>query len=136
MPYELSVDEQASYVHTRGTGEFSPENALRFLVESNAACRQRGKRWLLLEFGFTGPSLNGGAIYEIITARSAHGAVFERIAYVDASAERDLEHMRFAETIARNRGVNVRLFRNLDEARQWLSHPAGEAAQPVRRISG
>ena len=120
MSYHLSIEEHPSYVHACATGTMSPENALRFLVDANAACGQRGRRRLLLEFGFTGPSLNGGTIYEIVTARSAHGAAFERIAYVDASAERNPEHKRFAETIARNRGVNVRLFRSVAEAREWL----------------
>src|SRR5262245_34702930 len=105
MSYQLSIEEHPAYVHARGTGEMTPDNALRFLVESNGAARARGKRMLLLEFGFSGPSLNGGAIYDIITARSSHATAFERIAYVDLSAERNAEHKRFAETIARNRGV-------------------------------
>jgi len=128
MSYRLSIEEHASHVHACATGEMSPENALRFLMEANAACKQRGRHRLLLEFGFTGPSLNGGTIYEIVTARSADAAAFERIGYVDASAERNPEHKRFAETIARNRGVNVRLFRSVAEAQGWLSSPAEEAA--------
>src|SRR6185295_2351805 len=124
MSYHLFIEEHPAYVHARATGDMTPENALRFLVEANGACTARGKRRLLLEFGFTGPSLNGGSIYDIITARSSHAAVFERIAYVDVSSERYSEHKRFAETIARNRGVNVRLFSSLEEARQWLGSAA------------
>ena len=136
MPYHLSIEEHPGYVHARASGEMSAENALRFLVEANAACRQRGGRSLLLEFGFSGPSLDGGAIYEIITARSAHATAFERIAYVDASTERDKAHMQFAETIARNRGVNVRLFRGVEEARQWLHSPTEGQEQPLRNAAG
>ena len=135
MSYHLSIEEHPAYVHARATGDMTPENALRFLVESNGACTARGKRRLLLEFGFTGPSLNGGSIYDIVSARSSHGAVFERIAYVDVSSERNSEHKRFAETIARNRGVNVRLFPSLEEARQWLSSAANDAAG-LRRAGG
>jgi hypothetical protein len=121
MSYQLSIEEHPAYLHTRASGPMTPENALRFLVESNGAAAARGKRRLLLEFGFSGPGLNGGSIYDIVTARSGHAAAFERIAYVDLSAERDAEHKRFAETIARNRGVNVRLFRSVEEGRQWLA---------------
>ena len=135
MSYHLFIEEQPAYVHARATGDMTPENALRFLVEANGACTARGKRRLLLEFGFTGPSLNGGSIYDIITARSSHAAVFERIAYVDVSGERNPENKRFAETIARNRGVNVRLFPSLDEARQWLGSAANDAAG-LRRAGG
>jgi hypothetical protein len=132
MSYQLSIEEHSGYVHTRGSGDMTPENALRFLVESSGAAKARGKRMLLLEFGFTGPSLNGGAIYDIITARSSHASAFERIAYVDVSSERNAEHKRFAETLARNRGVNVRLFPSVEEGRQWLASPA-DAAERVRR---
>jgi len=135
MSYHLSIEEHPAYVHARATGDMTPENALRFLVEANGACTARGKRRLLLEFAFTGPSLNGGSIYDIVSARSSHAAVFERIAYVDVSGERNSEHKRFAETIARNRGVNVRLFPSLEEARQWLGSPANEAAG-LRRAGG
>ena len=134
MSYHLSIQEYPAYVHARATGEMTPENALRFLVEANGACTARGKRRLLLEFGFTGPSLDGGSIYDIVSTRSSHAAVFERIAYVDASSERNAEHKRFAETIARNRGVNVRMFPSLEEARQWLG--TANQAEGLRRAGG
>ena len=47
-------------------------------------------------------------------------AKLRKIAYVDTS-QRDPDKMKFAETVAQNRGVNVRLFRDGDAARQWLS---------------
>jgi hypothetical protein len=43
-----------------------------------------------------------------------------KIAYVDTFAT-DPDKAKFAETVAINRGVGVRLFRSLDDARQWIS---------------
>src|SRR5262245_59711098 len=116
MPYELCLEEHPGYLHARATGPHTPRNALRFLIEAAQALRDSRHTDLLLEFALTGPSLTGGMIYEIVAERSADGAQFGRIAYLDQSTERRLEHLRFAETIARNRGVRVRLFRTLPDA--------------------
>jgi hypothetical protein len=43
----------------------------------------------------------------------------EKIAYVDGS--RDLSQAYFAETVAMNRGVNVRLFPDVAAAASWLT---------------
>jgi hypothetical protein len=43
----------------------------------------------------------------------------DRIAYVDST--RDLTEAYFAETVAMNRGVNVRLFPNVAAAASWLT---------------
>jgi hypothetical protein len=75
---------------------------------------------LLLEMSLSGSSLPMAKIFDVIAEGSRRGQKLERIAYVDASAERDPARMRFAETVAVNRGVNVRLFRSLDEAERWL----------------
>jgi hypothetical protein len=44
--------------------------------------------------------------------------LFEAIAYVDANARGD--QMKFAETVAVNRGLPVTVFGSVDEARNWL----------------
>jgi hypothetical protein len=43
---------------------------------------------------------------------------FEAIAYVDVNAEGDL--MKFAETVAVNRSLPVRVFSTVGEAERWL----------------
>jgi hypothetical protein len=43
-----------------------------------------------------------------------------RIAYVDTNPEHDPKTMKFAETVATNRGVNVRVFSGLEDAEKWL----------------
>ena len=75
---------------------------------------------MLLELNLAGPSLDSSSIFEVVSKRAAVAAKLRKIAYVDTS-ERDPDKMKFAETVALNRGVNVRLFRDVDAARQWLS---------------
>ena len=110
------------------TGAHNAANALRFLTESFDAIVKSGHGSLLLEFCLSGPSLDSSSIFDVVAQRTAVAAKLRRIAYVDHSGHgRDPSKMKFAETVALNRGVNVRLFHELEEAQRWLTE------QPPRR---
>jgi hypothetical protein len=126
MPYHLTIEEKPSYLHAKVTGTRSAENARRFLVEAHEACVRGKYSAVLLEMDFSGPSLNTVSIFDVISERSPDALMFERIAYVDAGAEGDPQQARFAETVARNRGVRVRLFRSVADAERWMLDPASE----------
>jgi hypothetical protein len=130
MPYHLTIEEKASYLHAKVTGTHSPDNIRRFLTEVYDAGVRVGRSAVLLEMNLSGPSLAVGRIFDIVTERSRHALRFERIAYVDVSSERDLAKKQFAETVAANRGVHVRLFGNLADAERWLSDSDDESRDP------
>ena len=46
-----------------------------------------------------------------------------RIAYVDVNPEHPTAHMQFAETVAVNRGMNIRMFATVAEAEEWVRRP-------------
>lgn len=119
MPYQLTIEEHPSYLHATVTGTRSAQNALRFLEEAYDACVKRGHSAVLLEMNLSGPSLDLASIYRVISKRSADATKLRKIAYVDASTK-DLDKKKFAETVAVNRAVNVRLFEDLDAAKQWI----------------
>ncbi len=123
MEYRLTIIERPTYLHATVTGPNLPENAMRFLRESYDACVARGHNALLLEMNLSGPSLDSSAIFRIVAERSADGMKLRRIAYVERSREKDEGKMHFAETVALNRGVNVKLFRDVAEAERWLTEP-------------
>ena len=125
-PYRLVLHEEQGYLHAEVSGDHTPDNAKRFLEESYRACVGRGYSALLLEMNLSGPSLESGTIFGVLQSRSPQGSTLRKIAYVDAS-QRDPEKMRFAETVAKNRGVNVRLFRALDDAKQWMAEDQRKA---------
>jgi hypothetical protein len=118
-PYHLTIEHRGDYLHATVVGERTSGNALRFLQESYAACVEHGVPNLLLEMNLTGPSLGTYDIYHVITDQSPDGARLRRIAYVEGSLD-DLEQARFAETVAVNRAVNVRLFEDVAKAAHWL----------------
>ena len=122
MSYQLTIDELPAYLHARATGPNTPENMLGILVEVHGACLKLGRDAVLLEVCMSGPSLDPASIFRVISQRSPDGRTLRKIAYLDTS-NGDPERMRFAETVAVNRGVNVRLFRELEAARQWMSDP-------------
>jgi hypothetical protein len=122
IPYQLTILERPGYLHAKVEGERTPENALRFLGEAYQACLQHGRSALLLEVRFTGPSLEIPDIFQVISQASADGAKLRRIAYVDATTS-DAGQASFAETVAVNRSVNVRLFADVSDAARWLEAP-------------
>jgi hypothetical protein len=122
IPYQLTILERPGYLHARVEGERTPENALRFLKEVYEACVQRGRWEALLEVRLAGPSLEIPDIYDVISQASADGAKLRRIAYVDATTS-DAGRASFAETVAVNRSVNVRLFADVSDAARWLEAP-------------
>jgi hypothetical protein len=125
MSYELKVAEKGEYLHVRVTGENSPETVRGYLLDVYLACSERDSRAVLIEEDLRGPSLGVVDIYQIISDQSRKTwPRIRRIAYVDVNCEHDAARMRFAETIAVNRGVNVRVFPNVAEAEKWLLETA------------
>jgi hypothetical protein len=119
MEYRLTVQQRPGYVHATAVGERTPENARRFLKEAYEACVQAGRPSVLLEMNLAGPSLSMTSIFEVISDRVADGLKLQKIAYVDSAPQ--LSSAFFAETVAINRGVNVRLFKSVAEAERWLA---------------
>jgi len=119
MSYQLTIEQRPGYVHTKAVGERTPENALRFLRDSYNACVNSGRTALLLEMQLSGPPLSTTSIFDVISDRVADGLKLRKIAYVDGAPQ--LEQAYFAETVAMNRGVNVRLFLDVTAAASWLA---------------
>jgi hypothetical protein len=120
MSYELRVIETPAYLHVRATGTHTPGNARQFLLDAYDACMRLKRTAVLLEMNLTGPGMSTLSLFGVVAERAAEGQQLSKVAYVDTSAERSLEHKVFAETVARNRGVNVRFFQSVAEAKEWM----------------
>jgi hypothetical protein len=118
----LTIEERPTYVYARADGDLTPANALRFLEEAYAACLKSGKPDVLLDMQLHGPDLNTTNVYEVIAQRAADGSKLRKLAYVPFQRD-DRSMAYFAETVAVNRGVNVRLFESVTAAERWLSEP-------------
>ena len=120
VAYNLTIDVQPTYVSARVVGERTPQNMMRFFNEVNAICTEHGVWSVLIEINFSGPSMGIGNVYEVVSKGSRDGMKLERVAYVEAALG-PTESARFAETVAINRGVNIRLFKDVESAKAWLA---------------
>lgn len=119
MEFQISIEEHRGYLVATGRGEHSIANASRFLREAHEACVARGLDCLILDFRLEGPSLGPAGIFAVTAGQAEAGKKMRKIAYVDTST-REEARKRFAETVATNRGVNVRLFGSVEEAKKWM----------------
>ena len=122
LSYQLTIEERPTYVYARVDGDLTPANALRFLEDAHAACVKYGRAAVLLDMQLRGPNLPTTSVYDVISQRAAYGSLLRKIAYVPYRSD-DQSMAQFAETVAMNRGVNVRLFESVATAESWLSEP-------------
>ena len=136
MAYELKVAEKPGYLHFTVSGRNTPDNVTRYIGDVMRECTARGCFRILIEERLVGPRLGTMEVFTLVSAgaKRYHG-MLEALAYVDMNDEGGV--MRFAEDIAVNRGIPVRVFRTLDGAEKWLLAQAqGTAAKrPAPRPS-
>lgn len=120
MSYQLEIVEKPTYLHAVVTGRNTLENVAGYLRDLLRECEARQCFNLLIEERLTGRRLETWDVYQIASENStlARG-VLGAIAYVDVNAGGDL--MKFAETVANNRGVPMNLFQTVAEAEAWLA---------------
>jgi hypothetical protein len=119
MSYKLTLDQKTTYLHAIVTGQNSRTNVTRYLEEVHAECVARSCFRVLIEERLEGPRLEAMDVFEIAAnGSSGISGVFRAIAYVDVNASGEM--MKFAETVAVNRGIPVRLFASVADAEKWL----------------
>jgi hypothetical protein len=119
MSYQLTITQKAGYLHAVVAGENSTETVARYLEEILRECAARNCHRLLIEERLEGPRLGTTSVFEIAAEGSNHAqGQFTAIAYVDVNAEGN--RMEFAETVAANRGLPVRVFSSVRDAEDWL----------------
>ena len=119
MPYSLTITEEPGWLHARVTGQNTVGAVEGYLAEIFEATRNTDHSKLLIEENLEGPRLGMLDVFKVASKRAeASRGRFMTIAYVDLNAEGDL--MAFAETVAKNRGSQVKVFATVAEAEEWL----------------
>jgi hypothetical protein len=119
MPYSLKFEQKDTYLHVTVTGQNSRETAAQYVQELLRECVARNCGRLLIEEHLEGPRLPMLDVFEIVAdvSKKALG-LLKAVGYVDVNAEGDV--MKFAETVALNRALPLRVFSTVAEAEQWL----------------
>jgi hypothetical protein len=128
MAHLLSLKKKEHYLHVTVTGDNTPEDVREYLAEVVERCSELGYRMVLIEENLQGRRLGTMSVFTLVAERSARvGPLLRRVAYVDVNPASDMDSMRFAETVAVNRGVNLRVFATVPDAEKWLLEDAGHA---------
>lgn len=116
--YQLSWTLKDGYLHFVVTGENSPDAFSSYTDDVVNYAKKMECRYALIEDRLTGPRMSAMELYATVPDSSRKAApYFEAIALIDTALDQSLE---FAETIAVNRGLQVAIFNDFDEARAWL----------------
>jgi hypothetical protein len=122
--YKLEVEEKLGYLHFRVTGENSFETVRQYLNHIRVESIRRGYSAVLIEEDLEGPGLSVSDIFRIASENSTQtNRYMGRIAYVDINKKHSSSNMQFAETVAVNRGINVRVFSSVRQAEEWIKNP-------------
>ena len=120
MSYQIKIVEKPNYLHAIVTGTNTVENVVGYLKELIRECEARQCFNVLIEENLTGRRLETWDVYQVASDSSTQArGLFKAIAYVDVNASGQL--MKFAETVANNRGVPMTLFASVAEAEAWLA---------------
>ena len=118
--YKLTIIQKPTFLHAIITGLNTKENITNYLEEIRRECTVRDCSRVLIEERFEGPRLSPIDVFEIAEAGSSRALGSGlTIAYVDVNAETDL--MKFAETVAANRFLFVKVFSSVGDAEKWLT---------------
>ena len=130
MAYQLKIEQKPGYLHFKVTGRNTADNVARYMQEVMQECTARRCPRVLIEENLEGARLGTMEVFTMVTAgaKRYHG-MLEALAFVDLNSEGGV--MRFAEDVAVNRGIPVRVFRTVEGAENWLlAHSRGPGASP------
>jgi hypothetical protein len=123
----LSLTDSPAFLHARLSGEFSLEEAERTFLEILQAVERRDSTRVLVDGrGVTGkPTIAERFYYGEFVARSVIKLCrktkrpLPKFSYV--LLEPVLDKHRLGETVAVNRGMNLKTFTDFDDAAKWLT---------------
>jgi len=125
MKYALVTKPTPDYLHASIEGDNNVQTVRRYLNELAEICARQGCARLLIEENLDGPSFSMTDVYAVVVeAAQKVPATLRKIAFVDVNPKHLVENMTFAETVAVNRGVNVRRFETVAQAIHWLGGSA------------
>ncbi len=117
-PYSIRLENRGEYLYALVGGEIlTPEIAAMYWDEIAEKCLAAGKSKILIEKDFiqsvTAPEILDMGVYlgKIMAGR--------KIAFIDRHKNESVNEL--GKVIARNQGVMMRIFDNVEEAVRWLT---------------
>jgi hypothetical protein len=118
-PYTLTFETRPNYLYVRVASEtISPQMVVDYLQEITYRCHRTGQTRLMVHRQIP-QTLSETDIFFTGTEFAHMGIDRIKIAFVDERVE-NREHLEFAMLIANNRGANLKLFADINDAQKWL----------------
>ena len=134
MAYQVQTDQKPTYLHFTVTGDNSRESVAGYMEQVLRECTARQCFRVLIEERLEGSRLGTLQIFSLVAQGSERlRGVLKAMAYVDVNAQGDL--MRFAENVAVNRAIPVRVFPSVAAAERWLQEAPPRAASAAAERS-
>ncbi len=134
MAYSFTVEAKEHHLHVVVRGKNDAPTIRRYIKETLAASIAHSCPNILIEENLDGPRLAMGDIFHIVTEASAAAKHdVHRIAFVDINPTHSLPNMKFAETVALNRGMMMNAFPNVADAEKWLLAKIAPPAPSTKR---
>jgi len=90
-------------------------------------CQREKCTVALVEENLTGPSINLLEVFAIVSSEVPKAWPWvTQVAFVDVNPEHSWENRAFAEDVAINRGLMMRVFQTVADAKEWLLKTAAE----------
>ncbi len=121
MKIELEIIEKDGFVVAVLGGVRTPETLVEAASRTTTFCSARGISRVLIDLRGMGGGLDTLETYEVAgheLPRQPNVRRFLRSAILDQPG--NIERIRFFETVAVNRGLNVKIFDNEEQAVRWL----------------
>jgi hypothetical protein len=114
----IRFEELIGYLAVSFTGAGTVEEAWKQFESIVEHCERTNKNKLLLDFTEAQAEISHVDRYFF----GSEARIFARYASKVATVGRpeQLDHRRFGETVAKNRWVDLRVFTNIEDAKEWL----------------
>ena len=121
MSYTIDVLKKPLYLHLKVAGENSLKSVREYLMEVLEICARNNCLNVLIEENLVGQRLNTLDVFNVVRSGLSHAGRYPQvIAYIDVNAGQEPGLMLFAESLAVNRGINIRVFNSVHDAEAWL----------------
>jgi len=119
-PFNIGFEDRGDHLYARVEGPTdSYEISQMYWAEIAVEVAKRGSKKLFVEERLEEQIPSIADTYQAAAERHEMGLAGIKIAFYDAFADQ-LDQNQFGELVARNRGVNVKVFDDADSALAWL----------------
>jgi len=122
VPFKLTIEKQQDILHVKVEGERTYKMLVKITEQIVEACHQNDTCRALVDVRAMGGKLTIWETFKLVTscfAKLRDWRVLRKAAIVDREDARP--RYKFLETVADNRGYNLRIFEDTTEALSWLA---------------